>query len=217
MFSVQLSACIWSQQHDRASHFPSSQTITQLFLEKRGKKGEWSQFWGLQQLLLFIGHVLSIPFQVPLRENFWEVCSSCVLQNKDWKLFMWEEQVRDMVTCGNWPCQPNYWPPQGKVCQRASSSSYGHAACLSPPLPLSKGRSEEGWEGGSGVGCLCHWDGLRGDVQAERQNKRAGLFWGWLLRVVGAALVSRLSGRGCGDGEGTEATTTTLKQDKQGA
>lgn len=35
------------------------------------------------------------------------------------------------------------------------------------------------------------------------KNKRAGLFWGWLLRVVGAALVSRLVGRGCRDGEGT--------------
>lgn len=59
---------------------------------------------------------------------------------------------------------------------------------------------------GVGVGYLCHWDGLRGDVQVERyvwQNKRAGLFWGWLLRVVGAALVSRLVGRGCRDGEGT--------------
>lgn len=53
------------------------------------------------------------------------------------------------------------------------------------------------------MGCLCHWDGLRGDVQTERQNKRAGLFWGWLLRVVGAALGSWLAGRGCGDGEGT--------------
>lgn len=60
--------------------------------------------------------------------------------------------------------------------------------------------------GGSGVGCLCHWDGLRADVQAERlvwQNKRAGLFWDWLLRVVGAALVFRLAGRHCGDGEGS--------------
>lgn len=49
------------------------------------------------------------------------------------------------------------------------------------------------------MGCLSHWDGLRGDVQVERgdwQSKRAGLFWGWLLRVVGAALVSRLGGKG---------------------
>lgn len=125
---------------------------------------------------------------------------------------------------------------RAKSVRGAASSSYGHATCLSPPLSLSRGRSEEGGEGCSGVGCLNHWDVLRGDVQAERgvynMNKRVGLFWGWLLRVVEAALVSRLGGRGCGDvdrgcgdGEATvgslnhedcEVTTTMLKQDKQG-
>jgi len=49
------------------------------------------------------------------------------------------------------------------------------------------------------VGCLSCQDELRWDVQVERyvwQNKRAGLFWGWWLRVVGAAPVLRLRGRG---------------------
>ena len=40
-----------------------------------------------------------------------------------------------------------------------------------------------GWAEG-----MCKQRGLSGSI-------RVGLFWGWLLRVVGAALVSRLGGR----------------------
>lgn len=95
------------------------------------------------------------------------------------------------------PVSPNYCPPHGKVYWRGIllllwASNLSEPSTVSEWGQIREGRREiQGWN-------ASHWDGLRGYVQVERgvwQNKRTGLFWGWLLRVVGSALVSSLGGR----------------------
>lgn len=70
IFCEQLSACIWSEQHDRTSHLPSSQTITQLILEKRGGMGVMKLVLRVSTALVFHWICSFHPFSGAIEGEF---------------------------------------------------------------------------------------------------------------------------------------------------
>lgn len=172
---------------------------SQLLLEKGEKKrGMKPSFEGFNNSLFCIGHVLLNLFSGAVKRVFLRSVADVLTVS-----FRARTENCLCGKSGPGSCsvviKPALSAPvnaqsRAKSVRGASSSSYGCATCLSPPLCLSGGRSEKERERAQG------WDA---QVVLVSQEGRMRLFWSWLLRVVGAALVSGLAGRVSGDGDAT--------------
>lgn len=118
-----------------------------MLLEKTGKKGGMKPVLRASTALVFHWTCSFHPFSVAIEGQFLRSVAHILVASFRTKI---ENCLRGKSRSGIWsvvvigPVSPIIDLPRAKSVRGASSSSYGHAACLNPPLALSKGRPEEG-------------------------------------------------------------------------